>query len=100
MPNRFLQGFLHNRFLFVIKIQQLHNYFAVRIRMKMISHLNQFFLQSRIVFHDTVMNDRNRSFFIHMRMGIHIAGNAMRCPAGMSDSAGLRQFFFQQLLKL
>ena len=63
--------------------------------------LQQLILQLLIVFDDAVMNTNNLRFNLtgtrtcavagNMRMRIGDAGLSMRCPAGVTDTAGTNQ---------
>ena len=68
---------------------QIDKHFRVRLRNEFIAFREQFILQFRVIFDDSVVNQRELAGVVQVRMRIPDGGYAVSCPAGVRNAAGL-----------
>ena len=71
---------------FIVIFQQLCNDFCICFRNKRHTLPHQVFLQSQVVFNNSIVYHGKFSVIAHLRMGIDVARSAMRCPTGMPNA--------------
>ena len=74
----------------IIVIDQLDGDFRIGIAVKLVVMTEKLRFQFLIIFNDPVVDADDVSVIGHVRMRIGLARFAVRCPAGMADSAGPR----------
>ena len=70
---------------------QIDKHFRVRFRNEFTAFRKQFVFQFRIVFDDSVVNQRELAGVVQMRVRVPDGGYAVSCPAGVRNAASLLQ---------
>ena len=70
---------------FVIPVKQMHDDFRIRLAFENKACVFQFLPKYGIIFDDPIMYNGEPAVIAHMRMGVNIAGCAVRGPTGMPD---------------
>ncbi|OQB24123.1 MAG: hypothetical protein BWY13_00851 [Euryarchaeota archaeon ADurb.Bin190] len=72
---------------FIVKMNEMGQHLTVRLGRELVAHLAEMVSQVQIVLNDAVVHYGDLTGC--MRVGIDIAGPAVRCPAGMAYAHAL-----------
>jgi len=74
-------------------LDQVSDDFGVSLGGELVAFVDQFFLQTEIVFDDAVMYDDDFAAAVAMRMSVFFRGTPVRGPAGVADAIAAVQRF-------
>ena len=77
---------------------QMGHDFRIRFGQEMMTLLQQCLFQGHVVFDDPVMHHGKLAAFVHMGMGIDVAGFSVGGPPGVTDADGTHRFMAHDFL--